>query len=49
LDCDLGKEFFQRKVRRHPLWKSEAEYKAIFTIGYTDKIFEIVENGLDGL
>lgn len=25
---DLGKEFFERKERRHPIWKSEAEYKA---------------------
>ena len=25
---DLGKEFFERRERRHPVWKSEAEYKA---------------------
>jgi len=25
----LIKEYFDRKLRRHPLWKSEAEYKAI--------------------
>lgn len=49
LDSDFEKEYFQRKDRRHPLWKSEAEYKAIFNVGYTDKIFEIVENGLEGL
>ena len=49
LDSDSGKEYFQRKDRRHPLWKSEAEYKAIFNVGYTDRIFEIVENGLEGL
>lgn len=49
LDSDSGKEYFQRKDRRHPLWKSEAEYKAIFNAGYTDTIFEIVENGLEGL
>ena len=49
LDSDSEKEYFQRKNRRHPLWKSEAEYKAIFNVGYTDKIFEIVENGLEGL
>ena len=49
LDSDSGKEYFQRKDRRHPLWKSEAEYKAIFNVGYTDTIFEIVENGLEGL
>ena len=25
---DLSKEYFSRRDRRHPLWKSEAEYKA---------------------
>lgn len=49
LNNDYEKEYFQRKDRRHPLWKSEAEYKAIFNVGYTDRIFEIVENGLEGL
>lgn len=49
LDSDSAKEYFRRKDRRHPLWKSEAEYKAIFNVGYTDAIFEIVENGLEGL
>ena len=49
LDSDSEKEYFQRKDRRHPLWKSEAEYKAIFNVGYTDTIFDIVENGLEGL
>lgn len=49
LNVDSGKEYFQRKNRRHPLWKSEAEYKAIFNVGYADKIFEIVETGLEGL
>ena len=48
-DHDSVKEYFQRKDRRHPLWKSEAEYKAIFNAVYTDEIFEIVENGLEGL
>ncbi len=49
LESESGKEYFRRKDRRHPLWKSEAEYKAIFNVGYTDTIFEIVENGLEGL
>ena len=49
LDNDSEKEYYKRKDRRHPLWKSEAEYKAIFNVGYTDRIFEIVENGLEGL
>lgn len=49
LNNDSEKEYYQRKDRRHPLWKSEAEYKAIFNVGYTDRIFEIVEKGLEGL
>ena len=49
LDNDAAREYFRRKDRRHPLWKSEAEYKAIFSKGYTDQIFEIVENSLEGL
>ena len=24
----LSEEFFERRIRRHPVWKSEAEYKA---------------------
>ncbi len=27
---ELSEEFFERRSRRHPLWKSEAEYKAYF-------------------
>ena len=49
LNSDFVKEYYNRKSRRHPLWKSEAEYKAIFDEGYSDKIFEIVVNGLEGL
>lgn len=26
--CELCEEFFERRIRRHPVWKSEAEYKA---------------------
>lgn len=27
-DSPLSEEFFERRMRRHPVWKSEAEYKA---------------------
>lgn len=27
---DLSDEYFERKSRRHPIWKSESEYKAFF-------------------
>lgn len=30
LSDSLSEEYFNRKARRHPLWKSEAEYKALF-------------------
>lgn len=42
-------EYFDRKERRHPLWKSESEYKAIFSGGYSDKIFDIIEQSLEDL
>ncbi len=42
-------EYYNRNKRRHPLWKSEAEYKAIFSAGFTDKTFAVVENAIDGL
>lgn len=31
IQSDIGKEFFQRCNRRHPIWKSEAEYEALFS------------------
>ncbi|MFL0194427.1 HD domain-containing protein [Clostridium sp. WILCCON 0269] len=31
---ELSEEYFERKNRRHPIWKSEAEYKAFF-LGFT--------------
>ena len=35
---DLSKEFFDRKQRRHPVWKSEAEYEAyIRSIGTNEE------------
>lgn len=42
-------EYFQRRTRRHPLWKSESEYKAIFNKGYGTSIFEKIEMDLDDL
>ncbi len=31
---ELSEEYFERKNRRHPVWKSEAEYKAFFMEGF---------------
>lgn len=42
-------EYFSRKDRRHPLWKSEAEYKAIFNRGLNDTTFQTVEDELEEL
>lgn len=41
---DYVNEYFCRNKRRHPLWKSESEYKAIFDTGFTEDVFEIMEN-----
>lgn len=30
IDSDLINEYFDRSIRRHPMWKSEAEFKVIF-------------------
>ena len=29
-EYEIISEYFERRARRHPLWKSEAEYKAFF-------------------
>lgn len=46
--CKLSNEFFERKLRRHPLWKSEAEYKAfMLDISSGGKVLESLEKALD--
>lgn len=42
----LIKEYFSRKDRKHPLWKSESEYKALFNLGFGSKTYEYVENSI---
>ena len=42
-------EYFSRKDRRHPLWKSEAEYKAIFNKGYSNTSYIHLEDAIDDL
>lgn len=42
-------EYFSRKDRRHPLWKSEPEYKAIFKKAFSDKALNIMEEEFDQL
>jgi len=43
---DLSKEYFNRDKRRHPIWKSEAEYKAWFTTDVYKKEAESLMNCL---
>lgn len=49
LPCAIGKEFFSRSLRRHPLWKSEAEYQALFsgTIGGQNDSMGEFENAMN--
>lgn len=49
LDSNIVKEYYNRNRRRHPLWKSEAEYKANFSVAYNDEVFNVIENALDVL
>lgn len=45
---DFAKEYFDRRMRRHPVWKSEAEYKAFlldFSSGGT--IIDSLENAMN--
>lgn len=43
------KEYFSRSLRRHPLWKSESEYKAFFNDIFTGEMFDKLEKSLDDL
>lgn len=45
----LINEYFARNKRRHPLWKSEAEYKAIFNPILSSNAFEKLENEFNDL
>lgn len=45
----LIEEYFFRKNRRHPLWKSEAEYKAIFNKAFTDNAYAELEEKIEDL
>ena len=47
-DDNLIEEYFDRNKRRHPLWKSESEYKAIFKPFSRDN-FEELENEFEEL
>lgn len=44
---ELCEEFFERRLRRHPVWKSEAEYKAfILDLASGGKLLETFEKAM---
>ena len=44
----LVREFFDRRSRRHPVWKSEAEYKVLFLdIAGAGKILDALEKAME--
>lgn len=45
-DDNLCNEFFSRNNRRHPVWKSEAEYKAYFQIRYGGTMLDDLNTAL---
>jgi len=47
LDDELCKEFFSRDIRRHPLWKSEAEYKAFLSLKYNGQALDCLEKAIE--
>jgi len=45
---ELCEEFFERRIRRHPVWKSEAEYKAfVLDLASGGKWLEKFEKAMD--
>lgn len=39
---DAVKEYCDRRLRRHPIWKSEAEYSSLFDFKYNDAFIKIL-------
>ena len=48
---DLGKEYYSRNTRKHPVWKSEAEYNALFMAAGIErgKIVERIQETIECL
>ena len=44
---ELYNEFFCRNIRRHPLWKSESEYKAYLSLQYAGHALMKLEKAID--
>lgn len=46
---DLTNEYFSRKDRRHPVWKSEAEYRALFDRKLGDESLDELEEDFSSI
>lgn len=46
---DSVKEYFERNERRHPLWKSESEYKALFDTCFNEQTYDVLDEEMDEL
>lgn len=46
---DLIKEFYARNIRRHPIWKSEAEYQSLFRRTLGEELLDKLELDMDAL
>ena len=42
-------ELFDRNSRRHPLWKSESEYKALFDTCFNNQTYDVLDTEMDDL
>lgn len=42
-ESDAVKEYFNRSIRRHPIWKSEAEFTLLFDFNKNQKFVEIIQ------
>ena len=42
-------EYLNRGKRRHPLWKSEAEYRALFGTCFSPKTYDVLEDEMNAL
>lgn len=43
------KELFDRSSRRHPIWKSESEYKALFDTCFNNQTYDVLDTEMDDL
>ena len=46
-DCSYAGEYYERNIRKHPIWKTEAEFQAIFQ--GKEKELEVIENEFESL